>query len=587
MSKRKVVIYVPDEQLIEEKITYTDHLGIIYESKQAMCNAWGQSTVDYAPGYKRSNSVLYGLMCSKLGIHSVYTKENIEELTVTARLSDASIKDVYKRIQEGWCPSSACVVPSDSTKKTDYLMMLSPAERNKWKSWSVLIKQSKTVLPKIAKKRLDAHWEIEDAITRPADYNYTNAVYDTEGMLYHNLTTLLQAKGITEQHYTECMERGLDREMCLKGVYLMTPSTKKYNTISDLCADYGIDYETHIQRLLKERTKLLCNVYLVMDKLKKYVSANIQGSNVLADEPKEEAHTTRKTTNDDRTDHKGITYNTVKAMCKAYDTSPSIYYQRKNRGMSMEGRLTGVEPTDVKEPTVEIKETSTNIVNKVSNLEEEQSNITNSIGNIKESSINIKNKSNDIEEIKSNIENSASKPELHTPSLDDIVKELLSSRKAITKEIYKYRIEQGMTPIEACLVLPYHYGKENAIIDFAGNRFAHRYEMCEYYCITENLYEARLEDGLSQADALCTPFPHWDMVKELGMPTPSFKDHRGVAHESLAELCWKYNMPVDEYQKRLRMGYPKALLLTLPLHEHYQDDKSILKILDRGTRYAN
>ena len=98
------------------------------------------------------------------------------------------------------------------------------------------------------------------------------------------------------------------------------------------------------------------------------------------------------------------------------------------------------------------------------------------------------------------------------------------------------------------------------IKDHLGNTFQTLAEMCKHYNISTTSYRERLKKGLTQKDALTKP--------KTGFRGYKIKDHLGNEFENLKQMCEFYNITNSIYQDRMKRGWSLEKTLTTPKIQH-------------------
>lgn len=122
-------------------------------------------------------------------------------------------------------------------------------------------------------------------------------------------------------------------------------------------------------------------------------------------------------------------------------------------------------------------------------------------------------------------------------------------------------------------------------MDHKGNIFISIEEMCKHYSITESQLEKRISAGMTLEDSLeSTEVKAVDkkqrkstakavvarekgadeekLIKPAEMPSKTWTDFCGKKFSSKDEMCLKWNIPVEIFDRRLEQGYSMREALT-------------------------
>ena len=102
------------------------------------------------------------------------------------------------------------------------------------------------------------------------------------------------------------------------------------------------------------------------------------------------------------------------------------------------------------------------------------------------------------------------------------------------------------------------------VIDFQGNRFKSKAQMCMHYNISVCQYNSLIKKGYTQEEILRGT----KKIKEL---SPHI-DHKGNKFNTLKEMCAYWNIGVTTYQHRRNRGWSMEKSLATPVGT--QGDKS-------------
>lgn len=136
---------------------------------------------------------------------------------------------------------------------------------------------------------------------------------------------------------------------------------------------------------------------------------------------------------------------------------------------------------------------------------------------------------------------------------------------------YKSRLEQGISQEEA-LTKPkknYTASKRIQIEDHLGNKFSSLKAMCEFYNINPRTYRFRRESGKSIEEALTTPLQNTHIRKNK--PTI---DHEGNQFKSYSAMLKYWGIGDSTYKyRRTKLGWDMEKALTAPRSETHKPIK--------------
>ena len=144
----------------------------------------------------------------------------------------------------------------------------------------------------------------------------------------------------------------------------------------------------------------------------------------------------------------------------------------------------------------------------------------------------------------------------------------MCSAYGISRGTYEARLNAGWDEEEA-LIVPVHdprnIGKGQdvsvePIKDHLGNTYSSIRKMCDAYGINHATYQCRIKQGWSQKDAL-TIKPGSILFNKGSSRTVS--DHLGNRYASMAEMCRAYNIPSRTLKDRLKRGFSLEEALTM------------------------
>lgn len=201
-----------------------------------------------------------------------------------------------------------------------------------------------------------------------------------------------------------------------------------------------------------------------------------------------------------KTDHLGITYPTISAMCAAWGIRPAVYEARLSYGWSKENALTCARGT------------------------RKTGEVTDHLGNVY------------------------------------ATKKAMCDAYGITPSVYYGRLSMGYTQ-EQALTLPLHITfadiyNEDRRTDHLGRVYDTHLAMCEAYGITPSVYYDRKVRGMTKEEILTTPYKPWN--KSIDART----DHLGNTYPSMTAMCEHYGISRTTYIERRRRGWKVGKALT-------------------------
>lgn len=269
---------------------------------------------------------------------------------------------------------------------------------------------------------------------------------------------------------------------------------------------------------------------------------------------KEEALTkTNRTNIEDRTDHTGQIFNSTKEMCDHWKVKDSKYYSRLNIGWSKEEALTGNRIT-------------------ISSMVDEEDR-TDHLGNVYPS------KTKMCEAYKVNpctydgrILRGATKEEAltgtmtvknispvedrtdHLGNVFDTVDDMCDFWE-INKSCYIDRIKRKWSKERALT----EKSRKDTIkdsgdcTDHLGNTFESIRDMCDFWEISDSKYHFRISQGYTKEEALTGNYT--SKAKMSDLPEEDRTDHLGNVYISVAEMCDHYNCTRSLFYNRRRSGW--------------------------------
>lgn len=174
--------------------------------------------------------------------------------------------------------------------------------------------------------RIKLGWSIKSILTR-ATRAKTHKAYDHLGNEFPSITTMCQHYGITRSAYAERIKHEWSIEKALttpmgekRKSTVVDHKGQKFRSIKEMCASYGINMGTFVDRIRHGRTL----------------------EDALTTPTKQMQHAV--------VDHLGNKFSSVSAMCRHYHISNNAYLGRIKRGQSTEKAL--MTPTNPQRKTV-------------------------------------------------------------------------------------------------------------------------------------------------------------------------------------------------------------------------------------------
>ena len=269
---------------------------------------------------------------------------------------------------------------------------------------------------------------------------------------------------------------------------------------------------------------------------------------------KEEALTkTNRTNIEDRTDHLGNVFDSTKEMCKYWDILDSKYYSRLYLGWSKEEALTG----------------NRKIITNSTNEEDR----TDHLGNVFDSKTKMCKYYNvNVSTYDGRRARGATKEEALTGTMKDKIHVSEEDRTdhlgnvfstiremcnywGINKSCYIDRVSKGWSK-EKALTQKSRKQKIKDLgdcTDHLGNTFNSIREMCDYWGITDTTYHFRLKQGYTKEESLTGNYISKALLSNL--PEEERTDHLGNVYISISDMCKKYNCDKALFYNRRKLGW--------------------------------
>ena len=307
-------------------IVCKDHKGIEYPSVVKMCEAYGICRATYQKRIERGLSVEEALTGPKTLGHANKCVDHLgneyPSESQMCKAYDINFFTYRERKMKGWSVKDCLTTPLTdrsecfSKECEDHLGQKFKSESDMARHWGVT--------PNLLAGRKSHRWTLKKALTTPPK---DTTVQDYLGNKYPTIEAMCEAYGLTKYTYDRRQKRGWDLEKILTTPVKETSCEDhkgiKYASMEEMARTYGLQGSTVKYRLKRGWTL-------------------------------EEALTSSRNLNRDTNpytciDHKGITYPSKKAMCKAYGVSYSAFTSRINKGLSLEKALTNHNPGEIQD----------------------------------------------------------------------------------------------------------------------------------------------------------------------------------------------------------------------------------------------
>jgi hypothetical protein len=308
----------------------TDHLGKVYETIKDMCKEWNIIVSTYQRRIKLGWSKEEALT----GIRN-YSLEKLEERTDHEGIVYETIKAMCKKwsvsldtylkriLKYDWTKEEALTGVRNYSleeleKRTDHEGVVYETAKAMYAKWNIT--------ENIYAGRLRGGWTKEEALTGIRNYSLEELEErtDHEGVVYETKTAMCKKWNISPYAYHGRLKHGWTKEEALTGI----------RNYSDEEIEKRTDHEGVIYKTANAMYK------------KWNITKSIYQSRVKLGWTKEEALTGIRNYSDEeiekRTDHEGVVYKTVKAMCNKWNIIDYVYFNRLYYGWTKEEALTGV-----------------------------------------------------------------------------------------------------------------------------------------------------------------------------------------------------------------------------------------------------
>lgn len=200
-----------------------------------------------------------------------------------------------------------------------------------------------------------------------------------------------------------------------------------------------------------------------------------------------------------QTDHLGNNFKGLRAMCKHYGITVSVYYQRLRLGWSLEETLT-TPIGDHTKKGVACKDHLGNSFESIGDMIEHYG--------VTRTAYSYRKKLGwSLEDILTKPLKSKTVVKDHLGNEYSSLQEMTSKYPCKTSSTYRSRLSSGMSVEEALMtpIAPRTYKSSRSCVDHLGNKFDTLKSMCEFYNIESNTYKSRIKKGMSVKEALTKP----------------------------------------------------------------------------------
>lgn len=448
-----------------------DHLGKEYNSVNDMCKAYG---IKYSTFKNRlrngwaledalvaplNTAMIAGKKCvDHLGnefksIKEMCAANNIPYTLYFSRVKcGMSLEDIFTKPQMS--------IEMHSGKKCkDHL-------GNEYESISKMCRTYSIHRYTFYRRRLSG-WSLEDALTTPVcetSASRSKVCTDHLGNKYASKIKMCDAYDLDIKTYQSRIKAGWTLERALT-----TPVDREckdhlgnvYNTKKDMCEAYNIDYNTFSERI---------NLGWSLER-------------ALITPIGKKGQSTRK----ECVDHLGNKYESITAMCEAYNVDANLFRSRIKHGWDLEKALKDNNKRDHKDHLGNVYKSFKKMCNAYGLGEDKVKSRLDAGWSLEKAlTTNTKYKDHLGNEYKSIVE--------------------MCNAYGIDRNVYYERLKRNWS-VEDALTIPLG-GKNESIRrckDHLGNEYTSVGDMCNYYNINRSTYENRLERGMSLEDALTAP----------------------------------------------------------------------------------
>lgn len=251
-------------------------------------------------------------------------------------------------------------------------------------------------------------------------------------------------------------------------------------------------------------------------------------------------------------DHLGNKFESIRALCKHYGITTSLYDNRVNRlGWSLEQALT--TPPAQKE------------IASVDHLGNKFPSQNALCKHYKISAGEFKRRINEMGWSLQKALTTPTKKSANNKVCDHEGREFKSIKAlcehyGISRYVYKHRKKRNWS-LEKILTTPMGQTCGHVIIDHEGREFESIEALCRHYGITTSLYRNRIGYNWPLEKICTTP------VKQVGNIV---EDHKGNKFPSIKKLCDCYNITTIMYSTRIKRGWTLEKTLTTPARQQHR-----------------
>lgn len=471
-----------------------DHLGNEYDTIAAMCEAYRVSRNTYQARIRNGYSVEAALLGKKVSD------------------KPEPIKTLKKpKVKEDTHPKPPKVKTRTENPVSDHKGNTYASTKEMCDAYGLRVDTFKS--------RIKSGKSLEEALTRTPSMVTTNKpCQDHLGNQYNSQIEMARAYGLTKDLFIARRRMGWSLEEILTTPLNGVRKSREfihngvvYESKRAFCEHHGIKYELFIHRLRSGMT----------------VEQAISPTPLSKQKPAVEV-----------TDHKGITFESVQAMCDAYGIRVATYKYRLAHGWDLESTLT--TPLNSKRIVQKEKEKKMRCYDHKGNGYRSKREMCEAYGisiytfkKRQESGMNL------ADSLETPVETEkAFAFKDHEGRTFDGLREMCSAW-GVSVHTYQKRVSLGYS-IERALSEP---DDSAAVRDHKGNSYPTIQSMCEAYGITASLYNSRIRRGKSLQEALETPLEDQSV------------EYEGITYSSLKELAEKKNINAGTLRSRIKMGW--------------------------------
>lgn len=374
--------------------------------------------------------------------------------------------------------------------------------------------------------RLKLGWSLKDSLTIPVSKRNVSEVEDHLGNIFHGVREMCVYYGLDIRTYQRRIEHGATLEEALQPANIANRENIVYkdylgnmfNSIEDMCREYGIDSGTYRGRL-----KLGWDLY---EALTAPVGNTQMYGNAKACQ-----------------DHLGNTYSSISALCREYGISHGVYKRRLAKGWELEEVLMTPVTDDY---SMSNKKCKDHLGRKFDSIKDMCRHYGISVS-IYYSRLNL---GWDLGKVLT--------APLHEKVTDHLGNEFDSAKEMCKAyrmhyKAYLDRVKNGWS-VQSALETPLQIHEKDT--DHLGHKFDSAKEMCKVYGVKYTVYKGRIKDGWSVERALSTP---------VRIKSKKVQDHLGHKFGSIGEMCETYGINRGTYTSRIKSGWGLEEALVTPV----------------------